>query len=139
MAQWVKNLMVSVRSEDAGLTPGLAQWVKDMVLSQASVQVLAVAQTGSCSSDLTPSSGTYICHRCSLRKKTNKQNQTETQFVFQKVQAWDAALSAFPGEADAVKAYWFPRLTLNSKMVKAQNKKFVGSIEFTPFTSFQGL
>ena len=32
MAQWVKNLMVSVRSEDAGLTPGLAQWVKDMVL-----------------------------------------------------------------------------------------------------------
>lgn len=41
--------------------------------------------------------------------------------------------SKFPGEADAVKVYWFMHLTLNSKMVNVQNKKSVGPIGFTPF------
>ena len=33
---------------------------------------VAVVQAGSCSSDLTPSLGTSICHRCSSKKQKNK-------------------------------------------------------------------
>ena len=73
MAQWVKN-------EDAGLIPGLAQWVKDLVLLSAAAQVaqvadvaqisrsgitVAAAYASSCSSNLTPSPGTSICYNCS--------------------------------------------------------------------------
>ena len=35
---------------------------------------IAVIQAGSCSSDLTPSLGTFICHRCGPKKKRKKKN-----------------------------------------------------------------
>ena len=42
MAQQVKN-RTSIR-EDADLIPGLAQWVKDLVLPQAAAEVADAAQ-----------------------------------------------------------------------------------------------
>ena len=57
--------------EDAGLIPGLAQWVNDMGCLELwcrsqmwlrSGVAMAVAYTGDYSSDLTPSLGTSICH-----------------------------------------------------------------------------
>ena len=42
MPQWVKNL-ISIH-EDASLTPGLPQWVKDPVLLQAITQFTDEAQ-----------------------------------------------------------------------------------------------
>ena len=49
---------------DAGVIPGLAQWVKDPSIAVA----VAVAKVGNCSSDSTPSLGTSICHRCGPKK-----------------------------------------------------------------------
>ena len=59
MAQQVKNL------GDEGMTPGLAQWVGDLVLLQA-------AQGHRCSSDPAwreLSLGNSICRRCSPKEK----------------------------------------------------------------------
>ena len=64
--------------EGVGLIPGLTQWVKGPVLSQAMVEVADGAQMGrgcgcggglSCSSDLIPSLEPSICHQCSLKKE----------------------------------------------------------------------
>ena len=46
MAQWIKN-PASIH-EEAGLIPGLPQWVKDLVLLQAVVEVADLAQIWGC-------------------------------------------------------------------------------------------
>ena len=46
MAQWLTNL--TRNSEVAGLTPGLAQWVKDLALLRAVVQVAEATQIPHC-------------------------------------------------------------------------------------------
>ena len=80
VAQWVKTPH-SVR-EDAGLTPSLAQWVKDMALLKTmwyrlqtqlgSCIAVAVTWIGSCSSNLTHSLGTSISHSCGPKKRGGK-------------------------------------------------------------------
>ena len=63
VVQWVKNLTSTY--EDVGLIPGLAQWARSCCelwrRSQTWLRshvAVAVAEAGSCSSDLTPSLGT---------------------------------------------------------------------------------
>ena len=67
--------------EDAGSIHDLTQWGKDLALPQAAVLVTDVALTlcrcgcgvgSSCSSDLSPSPGTSICHRWGHKKKKKK-------------------------------------------------------------------
>ena len=78
MAQHVNSVC-----EDAGLSPDLALWVKDPALTQSAASVTDIAQIQCChgcgvdhsfSSNLTPSSGTSICHRFGSKKKKKKEN-----------------------------------------------------------------
>ena len=64
--------------EDEGSIPGLTHWVKDPELLQAAVKVEDVAWIQccrgcsvdcSCSSNLTLSPATSICHMCGRKKK----------------------------------------------------------------------
>ena len=61
---------------DAGLIPGLTQWVKDLMLPQAAAQVVAVAYVFSCSSDSIPSLGTSISHKGILKKKGKRKKKS---------------------------------------------------------------
>lgn len=57
-----------------------------------------------------------------------------------RIQVWDPRVSVFTkfaGEAEAGKVYWYTHPTWKSKMVDAQNKKFVGSTRFIPFTPYR--
>jgi len=72
VAHWVKNCH-SV-CEHLSAIPGLAQWVSNLALLQAVVQssvAKPVVKASSCSSDLTLSWGTSLCHSCSLKRKKN--------------------------------------------------------------------
>ena len=55
--------------EDVGSIPGPAQWVEDLVLPRAGMQV------GSCSSNSTPSLGTSIYFRCSPKEQKARDKQ----------------------------------------------------------------
>ena len=75
VAQPVKNL-TSIHG-DAGLVPGLTQWVKDLVLPQAAAWIWCCSGCGtdSCSSNSTPSLGTAIRHRCDPKKKKKEKER----------------------------------------------------------------
>ena len=73
--------------EDEGAIPGLAQWVKDLVLhelwcrSQMQIRshiAIAVAHASSYSSNVTTSLGISICPQCSpIKKKRQKKNHAD--------------------------------------------------------------
>ena len=80
---WVMQWRNPIRKHElAGSIPGLAQWFKDLVTMWAVAYVadwfgsciaVAVVYTSRCRSDLTPSVGSSIYHRCGQHpKKENK-------------------------------------------------------------------
>ena len=77
VVQWVKN-QASIH-EDGGLIPDLAQGVKDQALLQAAIWLrsgiaVAVVWAGSCSSNLPPSLGTFVCCGCGPKER-NKEKE----------------------------------------------------------------
>ena len=69
--------------EDAGLIPGLTQWVKDLALPSAVMYgvAVAVAKASGYSSNSTPSLGTCIGHRCGPRKTKKKKRSYNLAFA----------------------------------------------------------
>lgn len=68
--------------EDAGSLSGLRIWHCRELWCRSQTQLgpgvaVAVVKVGSYSSNLTPSLGTSICHRCGLKKQTNKKKEKE--------------------------------------------------------------
>lgn len=66
--------------EDAGSLSGLRIWHCRELWCRSQTQLgpgiaVAVVKVGSYSSNLTPSLGTSICHRCGLKKQTNKKKR----------------------------------------------------------------
>ena len=78
MAQWKQNLTSIHADADLSKDPGPCSVGYGVAVScgvgcrHGSGVAVAMVQAGSYSSDLTPSLGTYICHRCGLKKKKKK-------------------------------------------------------------------
>ena len=88
---WLRGLRIQYSDcEDVDSIPGLAQWVKDLVLLQAAAQVTDMAWIWCCcgcgigrhcGSHSTPCLETSMCHRCSRKKKKERKNETAVKFL----------------------------------------------------------
>ena len=85
---WLSGLKAQHRvHEDVGSILGLAQWVKGQVMPQAAVRVTDAAQIWcccGCGSDVTPSPGTSICHKCGPKKKKKRKQKYVYNNIFTK-------------------------------------------------------
>ena len=73
---WLSGNNLTSISEDVGSIPGPLSGLKIQrcqVTRLGSCVAVAVAETGSCGSDSTPSLGTYLCRGCGPKKKKKKQ------------------------------------------------------------------
>ena len=84
---------------------GLRIWVLPELWCRSQTQLrcdvaVAVAQAGSCSSDLTPSLGTSISHKCGLKSKKRRKERKDGKTIFRTpshgVQARVRHLSSLP-------------------------------------------
>ena len=67
------------------LPSGLSIWCCCVLWSRSQTRLgfsFAVAVASSCYSDLTPSLGTYICHRCSHKKKDRRKKKDVSEVLF---------------------------------------------------------
>ena len=89
-------------------SPGLAWWIKDQALPRVVVYVadtlrpsvdVGVVYAGTCSSNLTPSLGTFICFRYSPKKQKNKKQKCN-YFFFLRPHLWHMEAPMLGVESD---------------------------------------